>query len=222
MADGMRVSFAKLSSGNYVSWKFRMKSLLEREELWDVIGTAKPEEVDEHYAQWKKNDVKARATISLFIDDNQLRFIKKAETARDMWNNLKTYHEKATIGTQAMLLQQLCSINLGEGGEVEKHLEEIENLFDRLDSSGVEISEQLRVIMMLRSLPPSFSSFVTSLENRPHEDLTMDLVVARLRDECNKRASPRAGPSGISVKEEKVHKADANVVNSDNVKCFFL
>nr|XP_029716680.1 uncharacterized protein LOC115259989 [Aedes albopictus] len=42
--------------------------------------------------------------------------------------------------------------------------------------------------MMLRSLPSSYSSFVTSLENRPQEDLTMDLVVARLRDEYQKRA----------------------------------
>lgn len=115
-----------------------------------------------------------------------------------------------------MLLQQLCSINLSENGEVEKHLEEIENLFERLDSAGVDLSEQLRVIMMLRSLPPSFASFVTSLENRAPEDLTMDLVVARLCDESNKRA----GSSGFGVREEKVLKTEAKV-NSDKVKCFF-
>lgn len=219
MVDNTRVSFAKLNNGNYVAWKFRMKALLEREELWDVIVAVKPEEVDEQYAQWKKSDVKARATISLFIEDSQLRFVKKAETACDMWNNLMAHHEKATLSTQAMLLKQLVLINLEVIGDIEKYLERIENVFDRLDSSGVEISEQLRVIMLLRSLPRSYANFVTTLENRPDVELTMDLVVARLRSEYERQTETKAGPSGISVKEEKVHKADANVINDK--KCFF-
>lgn len=188
MADGWKASFAKLGNGNYASWKFRMRSLLEREDLWNVIEQAKPEENDDDYDDWRKSDVKARATIALFVEDSQLRFVKKCETARQMWENLRVYHEKATIGNQVMLLQQLCSKNLCEGGDVEKHLEEFECLYERLDNAGVELSELLRIIMMLRSLPSSYSSFVTSLENRPQEDLTMDLVVARLRDEYQKRA----------------------------------
>lgn len=120
MADGLKVSFTKLNTTNYVSWKYRMKTLLEREEVWDVVDLAKPDQVDQ---QWVKDDRKARTTISLFVEDSQLRFVKKAETAREMWRNLQIYHEKATIGNQAMLLQQLCSLNLPEGGDVEKHID---------------------------------------------------------------------------------------------------
>lgn len=174
MADNVKVTFAKLNGSNYVSWKYRMMTMLEREEVWHVITDPKPEEVDDAFRQWQKDDRKARTTIALFVEDSQLRFVKKATTAREMWHNLKTYHEKATIGNQALLLQQLCALNLSEGGDVERHIEEIECLYERLDNAGVELSELLRIIMMLRSLPPSFDSFVTSLENRPQEDLTMD------------------------------------------------
>lgn len=67
-------------------WKFRMRSLLEREELWDIIDQRKPEQVDVGYAAWRmRMDIKARATISLFVQDNQLRSIKKCETTREMW-----------------------------------------------------------------------------------------------------------------------------------------
>lgn len=212
MADGWRASFAKLGNGNYASWKFRMRSLLEREDLWDTVEKPKPEEVDAGYEQWKKSDVKARATIALFVEYNQLRFVKKCDTARKMWENLKECHEKATIGNQAMLLQQLCSKNLCEGGNVEKHLEEIECLYERLDNAGVELNELLRIIMMLRSLPPSYNSFVTSLENRPQQDLTMDLVVARLRDEYQKRS----GQSGHSDSEKALKVSDKS-----ERKCFY-
>lgn len=87
-----------------------------------------------------------------------------------MWYNLKHTTKKATISNQALLLQQLCALSLSEGGDVEKHIEEIENLFERLDCAEVELSELLRAIMMLRSLPPSFNSFVTTLENHSQED----------------------------------------------------
>lgn len=215
MADGWKASFAKLGNGNYASWKFRMRSLLEREDLWDAIEQPKPEEVDDGYAQWRKSDVKARATIALFVEDSQLRFVKKCETAHQMWENLRVYHEKATIGNQVMLLQQLCSKNLCEGGNVEKHLEEFECLYERLDNAGVELSELLRIIMMLRSLPSSYSSFVTSLENRPQEDLTMDLVVARLRDEYQKRA----GNSSLGDNSESAMKV-SDKARSER-KCFY-
>lgn len=216
MAESLKVSFAKLNNTNYVSWKYRMKTLLEREEVWDAVDQPKPDETDEDgLAQWVKDDRKARTTIALFVEDSQLRFVKKATTAQEMWRNLQVYHEKASIGNQAMLLQQLCALNLAERGDVEKHLDQIDSLYERLDNAGIELSELLRIVMLLRSLPPSFSSFVTSLENRPQEDLTMELVVARLRDECQKRGGLQKSYS----RDETALRTDVRAKTEK--KCFF-
>lgn len=211
----MKVVFPKLSGANYSSWQYRMQTLLERDEVWYVIVTAKPEEQDATLPQWKRDDAKARATIAFFVEDSQLRFIKKSTTAREMWDNLKTYHNKATIGNQASLLRQLCALRLEEGGDVERHIEQTEDLFEKLDNAGVELQELLRIIMLLRSLPRSFDSFVTSLENRPQVDLTMDFVISRLRDENQKRASQQS----CGVGAERAMKVDAQ--KPDKRKCYF-
>lgn len=213
MAD-VKYSIEKLNKKNYVTWKFMMKTVLEREKVWDVVDNVKPEKMDDKQeALWKTKDCTARTSIVLYIQPNQLRFVKTASTAREMWLNLQTYHEKATAGNQATLLDNLCMLKLSEGGDIEQHLDEMEELFERLELAGLEFNEPLRIAMTLRSLPRSYRSFVTSLENRKPEDLTMDFVVSRLRDEFQKYESQEED----YVKQEKAMK-----VKTDDVKkCYF-
>lgn len=214
MADGMKFTFPKLNKNNYVSWKFLMKTLLEHEQAWDVVSKPKPEGQNaQQLVQWKNLDCKARTSIVQGIELNQLRFVKKAETAREMWLNLQTYHEKATAGNQATLLDHLCMLKLSEGEDIEQHLDVMEDMFERLEQAGLEFQEPLRIAMTLRSLPRSYRSFVTSLENRKPEDLTMDFVVGRLRDEFQKCESQEE----IYVKQEKALKVKSEEVK----KCYF-
>lgn len=49
MADYVKVTFPKLNGSNYAAWKFRMMTLLEREEVWDVIDESKAEEGDDEF-----------------------------------------------------------------------------------------------------------------------------------------------------------------------------
>lgn len=62
--------------------------MLEREEVWDVIENPKPAAAGDAQNQWIKNDRKARTTIALFVEDSQLRFVKKATTAAEMWSQI--------------------------------------------------------------------------------------------------------------------------------------
>lgn len=103
----------------------------------------------------------------------------------------------------------------GEGGDVERHIEQTEDLFEKLDNAGVELRELLRITMLLRSLPRSFDSFVISLENRPQVDLTMDFVISRLRYENQKRESQQS----CGVGAERAIKVDAQ--KPDKEKCYF-
>lgn len=91
MAD-VKYSIEKLNKKNYVTWKFMMKTVLEREKVWDVVDNVKPEKMDDKQeALWKTKDCTARTSIVLYIQPNQLRFVKTASTAREMWLNLQTY-----------------------------------------------------------------------------------------------------------------------------------
>lgn len=142
--------FVQLNNQNWQTWKFRMEMLLTREELWYVIDTPKP---TVNSSQWEKDDKKARATMGLCIAESQYGLIKAATSAKDFWSNLKKYHEKVTVTSRVSMLKRLCSLNLLEDGDLECHLFEVEELFDRLTQAGQELAESLKVAMILRSLP---------------------------------------------------------------------
>lgn len=179
--------FGRLNHQNYQTWKTRMEMLLKREELWYVVGKAKPEEVDDAYAAWTKADEKCLATIVLYIEDSQLNLVKDSTSAKDVWNKLKDYHQKATMTSRVSLLKKICSHNMAEGGDMEAHILELEELFDRLACAGQAMENSLKIAMIHRSLPDSYGHLVTALESRPEADLTIDFVKGRLLDEHQRR-----------------------------------
>lgn len=118
----------------------------------DIIRTRRsvghPHDTEEGHAMYddrKKTYRKARS-IGLFLEVNQLPLIKKAMTARDTWSALKAYHEKATILKRVLLLKKMCRMELGESGNLDKHLMEID-LFDQLGDAGRDLDELFKVTM---------------------------------------------------------------------------
>lgn len=164
MADAGKFSFARLNNQNYQGWKFRMEMLMIREELWYVIDEPKVEPVT---PQWIKDDKRARATIGLCVEENQFSIVKKADSAKEFWEKLREYHEKTTVTSRVSLLKKLCNLNLGENGDMDRHLMQVDELFDRLTIAGQAMEESLKIAMILRSLPESYGGLVTALESRP-------------------------------------------------------
>lgn len=188
--------------------------LLIREDLWYVVEDPQPLPVT---SKWSTDDKKARATMGLCIDDNQYSLVKGATNAKDFWKALRDYHEKVTVTSRVSLLRKLCNLNLVEGGDMEAHLFEVEELFSRLESADLKLEQPMKIAMMLRSLPDSYGGLVTALESRSDKDLTTELVKSKLLDE-NERRKERGGGSS----HERVMKSDVNSVNSVAEKvCFF-
>lgn len=101
-----------------------------------------------------------------------------------------------------------------EGTLVEQHLKEMKELTDRLAAIGAPVKEEDQVVTLLGSLPPSYSTLVTTLEAKAGE-LTLSHVQQALINEEQKR-------------KEKSHKSqtDSALVNvhgrkkGRQVKCF--
>lgn len=189
--------FPRLSNQNYSVWKTRMEMLLKREDLWHVISEAPPVPVT---AVWEKSDQKCHATIVLYVEDSQLNMVKNATSAKDVWTLLKSYHEKTSLTSRVSLLKKLCGLNMAEGADVEKHLFELEELYDCLSCAGQALEEPMKIAMLLRSLPESYNGLVTALESRPEADLTMALVKQKLLDEYQRRAERSGGSSESAMK----------------------
>lgn len=174
-----------------------MELILMKDDLWSTVKDPKPEQADVTSA-WTKKDEKARSAIGLALDDNQLSHIMDAETAKEMWDKLKAYHERGSLSNKIHVLRRLCSIRLGEDGNMSDHLVEASELVHRLARLGEGLKEDLVVALLLSSLPESYNPLVTALEGRPEEDLTLDYVKGKLLDEWRRRSA--------SKKEEKVQE----------------
>jgi hypothetical protein len=182
--DNGLARIAKLNNSNYQTWKFKVELLLTKDDLWDAISKATPNPITD---KWQTKDQKARATIGLLLEDNQLNLIRKQTTAKGTWMALQAYHEKSTLSNKVSLLRKLCALKLTETGSMEDHLRQMEDIIDRLASLGEALAEQLTVALFLSSLPESYSTLITALETRPEEDLTQELVKNKLLEEYRRR-----------------------------------
>lgn len=82
----LAVSFTELNNSNWQCLAmFRMEMLPTREELWYVVSREHPE---------------APTTIRLCIEVNQDSFEKSENSALSYWDQLRGYHEKATVTSQ--------------------------------------------------------------------------------------------------------------------------
>lgn len=190
--------------------------LLSRENLWHVITDDPPAEANRTVV-WQADDRKAKATLILLLDDSQLSLVKDCVLARDAYNALKSYHQKTTRSVRVSLLKRVCSTNLAENDDIEKHLRVFDDLFDRLEAAGMKLDKDIKVCMLLRSLPPSYDGLVTALDSRSDDDISLDVVKSRLVDEFNRHLERK----GVPVNVEKAMRSAEGRSSNETRTCHY-
>lgn len=212
-----RTGITKLTNDNYDSWKLEVEFLLVREGLWKYVSPGvKPEAAANGanaavLAAWDEGDQKARATIGLLLTRSQHGHIRNTNSAKAVWDNLERQHQKKTLTTKVHLLKRICDMNYHDGDNIEEHLLEFEDLFEKLANAGTKLDEDLQVVLVFRSLPNSFDALTTTLENRSGDDLTLQLVKGKIINEVHKRRES-------SVVDPVVLKTDDK---KKSVVCYF-
>lgn len=176
----------KLNNQNYFKWKYKIELLLINEDLWEVI-TDEPPITPTRLREWRKKDNKARSTIGLTVEDNQLVHIRGKETALETWNALKSIHEKDTLTNRISIYKKIALLRMKESDSIEEHLNQMIGLFQVLDDLGDTATEEWKIGMVFASLPSSYSTLVTALEARPESDLKWSLVYSKLLDEFQRQ-----------------------------------
>lgn len=189
MTDNYRPSFQieKLNNNNYAVWKFRVKQMLINLEVWSVVVEEAPENPD---AAWKKKNDYAFSTISLLVDDNQLTHIINAKSAKEVWKALEDYHQKSSESSIVHLYRTLCRMRLSEDGDMEDHINNVQDTVNRLNVLGEEIRDKFAAAILLESLPDSYDPLVTMLEER-EEGFSLSLAKSKLIDEYKRRKNTK-------------------------------
>lgn len=207
-------NIVKLNNSNYFNWKYRMELLLTKEDLWEILIEEIPTGTIA-FNRWNKKDKKARALIGLAVEDSQLVYIRNQQTARDTWKVLREAHEKDTIVNKVSLYKKISFKRAIAGDDIEKHINELSDLFQQLSDLSETISEAWKVGMLLGSLPDNFHALVTALEVRPEKDLTWMLVQSKILDEYFRQRNMTED----KIIEEKVLKITTK--NQSKIYCYF-
>lgn len=210
-----KYSIEKLNNENFFNWRYKIEMLLKEKGIWTVVKDVKPDPVT---PAWTSNDEKAHSTIALNVCDNQIQHIRNCKSAKEAWTALKEFHEKDTPGNRVFILRTIMRQRLEEGGDLEVHVNKMNELFQRLLALGDEIKPDFFMsATLMGSLPDSYDPLITALEARSEDDLTSSLVCSKLIAEYKRRISKE-----LSIKEEvALHVGLPS--SSHKVKiCFFL
>lgn len=203
-------SVEKLNNTNYGTWKFEMKMLLIKEDLWSLVCDGVP---DVQTKTWLKGNNKALATISLGVEKTQFPLIMQCVYALDAWNKLQDHHVQKSIVSKVSLLKKIFAKKFQPGENMDAHLLELEQLFESLEvDQQVKFPDLWRSVVVLASLPECYGSLVVSLESRKEEELTLNLVKQKVLDETERQ---------LNVKKEVIETSTtAFLASNRSLKCW--
>jgi hypothetical protein len=167
----------KLNHDNYRAWAFKMKAILMEKDVWNSVVEPEPEQVT---AEWTQMSISALCTIALSVENSQIPYLRRCNTAKEAWEALKNLHISKTPAAQMRVMRQLLSTKLPKDGSMTKHLE---MMMDRLDEweemTGIfDVSFAIGVI--LSSLNSDYGIIVETIESWEDQDLTLPNVTGRL------------------------------------------
>jgi len=194
MAEVDRWSIDKLDSSNWMTWKFQIKHLLLVRGLWGLVeGTEvlQDEATAQQIADFTKRSQKAFSMMVMVISSSQLYLVTSCDGPIAAWRALRNHFERDTLVNRLLLKKQYFRTEMKEGSSVEQHIKTIKELADRLAAINAPISE---IVMLLGSLPSSYSTLVTALEARDAVTLSY-AQQALIREEQRLKGESKAGGS---------------------------
>uniref|UniRef100_A0A251T759 Putative zinc finger, CCHC-type n=1 Tax=Helianthus annuus TaxID=4232 RepID=A0A251T759_HELAN len=146
----------------------------------DVVLEEKPAGMDKAAeAIWNSKDKKARGEITLALTRSIAFNIMKETTARDMLEALSNMYEKPSAGNRVFLMRELFNMRMNEGSSVADHINEVNSILSRLATVGMKLDDDTQAVVLLSSLPDSWSGFVTTVTETAG---TGNLKFDRVRD----------------------------------------
>ena len=141
-------------------WQVKMRAILAQasdlDEALDAFGakdekTWTPEE--------KRKDRKALSLIQLHLSNNILQEVLDEKSAAALWLKLESICMSKDLTSKMHVKMRLFSHKLQEGGSVSNHLSVFREIVSDLQSMEVKYDDEDLGLLMLVSLPSSFSNF---------------------------------------------------------------
>ncbi len=208
----------KLTESNYRSWSQQIKWILDEWELLEIVeGKEKKPEDGEDLAVWSKNAKKARSIIGASISASVMTYIEGMTDPAVMWTTLEDRYNPKTKTTLFQTIREFMNVKMGEGDDMEKHLQRVQHLKRKCEEQGEEISDNVYTAILLNSVSEEYLIAVAILESQ--QQLTPGAILNRLMEEYRKvQGSPNGG---IKSRIALSAAAAATEDRMSNIECFY-
>ncbi|VFQ99810.1 unnamed protein product [Cuscuta campestris] len=146
----------------------QIEDLLVQKDL-DVVLGDKPEKMSD--ADWASLDRKAMSVIRLSLTKNVAFNILKEKTAKGIMDALSNMYEKPSAANKVFPIRELVNTKMKEGTSVTKHINKLNSILARLLSVGIKFDDEVQALLLLSSLPDSWSGTVTAVTGESSGEL---------------------------------------------------
>ncbi len=168
-----------------------MKRLLIDRALWKVVSGEEvlaDNAMDKQKKAFKEKDEKALTQLIICVGNTQIYIVEKATTSKEAWDSLCNTFESKSLVNSLFLQQALhnTKFNNGDKTHMERYIAELISIAEKLRSIGTAIDDHKVALIILESLPQSYSPLIMRLESQS-KTLTFDLVKSCVLHEAKKR-----------------------------------
>jgi len=146
---------------SFTLWQVKMRAILAQSGLH--VALQGKDNLEGTEKQKADADYKALAMIQLSLSDEVLREVVHEKTAADLWQKLEALYLTKSITSKIVLKQKLHLLRMSESTPLKEHLDTFLSIIMDLENMDVKIDEEDKAIVLLCSLPPSYSAFRDSI-----------------------------------------------------------
>lgn len=188
---------------SFSNWEFRLKLLLEKEGVLEMLtenppsSTATPEDQE----KFRKADVNARTVIVCCLSDNVLEMVKGKQTAKEIMDEIKGTYEKQGIANLVQLQRKLRNLKYNGKSSLNEFIIEFEKTVMELKSCGATIDKNEIITQLLSVMPETYQAVTTAIDILFSQNLstvTLDFVKSKLLMEEARQLKVKDQETGTS------------------------
>jgi len=181
----------KFDGHNWSTWSTGIKAYLQYLGIDDYISTVIESPTDTTALATHEAVMKRASSIVMLTTESSLWYLFGDKTEpKDRYDILKKRYETTGALTAFSFFDKLFGTKFSEGESMIQQLAELDKLRNDANTAGITLTDPHYVLLILRSLPASYSNMYTSLLSTADlSKITPVDVSSRIIDEYTRRSS---------------------------------
>src|ERR1044072_7065645 len=184
-------------TSNFADWQARMEDLLTTLGLCDTLQEKKPDDMQDR--AWEKALADAVSNIRMYVSTGVRNHLTGLKTPKDIWAKLETLYQAKTLTSKIYAQQAFYGLRMQGGGDLVHHLTVFNNALAELTRLGIKVDDEVKAVVLLCSLPPSYAHLVTTLTYGKDTVKLDDISSTLLAHEQRSRCVEEGGSSGDGI-----------------------